>query len=129
MYNHLNKMAAFDIIRVDRWFLCLFAGVLHKTALVKIWDKLIGMHSYLEFHFFLLIFLGGSLKILTFVAVVLLTTLRRPLLGANSSQLLLGELAGISDETSEVISSNAIDLWQQYGSPLLVGDMRKDDAR
>lgn len=59
----------------------------------------------------------------------MLTTLRRPLLAGTTAESLLEELAGISDETSEVISNKAIDLWQQYGSPLLAGDVRKEDAR
>lgn len=42
LYGHLIRLAAFDVIRVDRWFICLFAGVLRESALVKIWDKLIG---------------------------------------------------------------------------------------
>jgi len=44
LYAHLIKLAAFDIIWLDRWFLCLFAGVLRRSALVKIWDKLVGKY-------------------------------------------------------------------------------------
>jgi len=77
----------------------------------------------------IIVFTGGSTKILTFVAVVMLTTLRRQLLAATTGEIIRDELAGISDETSEVIGNMTVDLWQKYGSPLQAGDIRKDDTR
>lgn len=42
LHKHLTDIAAFGVVPIERWFTCLFAGVLHETALVKIWDKVVG---------------------------------------------------------------------------------------
>ena len=69
---------------------------------------------------------GGSFKILAFLIVVILMTFRRNLLNSDSIEFFLEELKNISEETSEVIANKAAELWQQYGSPLVIGDVRKD---
>lgn len=71
-------------------------------------------------------FVGGSFKILPFVAVILLTTLRRNLLNITCKSLVFDELKTITEEISEVIANKAIELWQQYGSPLVIGDTHKE---
>lgn len=48
------------------------------------------------------------------------------MLSKTSSESLLDELNNITEETSEVICNKAIELWQQYGSPLVFGDSRKE---
>lgn len=45
---------------------------------------------------------------------------------SNSTEPLMEELKNISEDTSEVIVNKATELWQQYGSPLVVGDSRKE---
>lgn len=55
-------------------------------------------------------------------------TLRRNILILNTTEPLLEELKNISEETSEVIANKATELWQQYGSPLVVGDFRKEKS-
>lgn len=74
----------------------------------------------------LIFFLGGSFKILTFVVVVIFTTLRRNILNLSSPDLILDEVRNLTEESSEVIGNKAIELWQQYGSPLVFGDSRKE---
>lgn len=44
LYRHLNEINAFEKIQISKWFTCLFAGALHEIALVKIWDKIVGMN-------------------------------------------------------------------------------------
>ncbi|KAK6644580.1 hypothetical protein RUM43_000847 [Polyplax serrata] len=110
LYRHLNEIEAFDKVQISKWLNCLFAGALNEIALVKIWDKIV----------------GGSFKILAFVAVVIFLTLRRSIMQSNSTEPLMEELKNISEDTSEVIVNKATELWQQYGSPLVVGDSRKE---
>ncbi|KAL0281308.1 UNVERIFIED_CONTAM: hypothetical protein PYX00_002335 [Menopon gallinae] len=110
LFKHLSELGIFDGSEIAISFNCLFADILHETALVKIWDKIV----------------GGSFKILPFVAVILFTTLRRNLLNITCKSTVFDELKGITEEISEVIANKAIELWQQYGSLLVIGDTHKE---
>lgn len=99
LYSHLTDIDALHKIPFEKWFYSCFAGTVHESALVKIWDKLV----------------GGSYKILIFVSVVLLTSLRRLILKCQTATEVLSGVAIISEESAEVIVSKAIDLWQQHG--------------
>ncbi|XP_049784742.1 TBC1 domain family member 7 [Schistocerca cancellata] len=102
LYCHLQDLGAFNTIPLDNWLCCCFAGVISESSLGKIWDKLI----------------GGSCKILVFVAVLLLVTLKRALLKCATTDNIASCLKNISEEVSEVIVNQAIEMWQQYGSSL-----------
>ena len=52
------------------WFARGFAGVLHYSALEKIWDKVI----------------GGSIKILAYVAIIKVELAQNSLLGCHTAQ-------------------------------------------
>ncbi|CAG2055561.1 unnamed protein product [Timema podura] len=68
----------------------------------RIWDKLA----------------SGSCKILVFVALVLLITLRRVLLKCTTAEKIIECLNNVSEEASEVTANKAIEMWQQYGNLL-----------
>ncbi|XP_067008700.2 TBC1 domain family member 7 [Anabrus simplex] len=102
LFAHLVDIGALDAIPLHSWLCCCFAGIISESSLEKIWDKLT----------------GGSCKILVFVAIVLLFTLRRPLMKCLTIESVLKCLNNVSEEASEVIVNQAIEMWQQYGFSL-----------
>ncbi|XP_044727631.1 TBC1 domain family member 7, partial [Chrysoperla carnea] len=102
LYKCLEKLDAFKVLPFTNWYLCCFAGVINETSLAKIWDKLC----------------AGSFKILVFVGVVLLTTLRRVLIRCTNAVAILECIEKITEETAEVIVNKAIEVWQQNGCAL-----------
>ncbi|CAB3258609.1 unnamed protein product [Arctia plantaginis] len=99
VYNHLVEIKGLQVLPLTKWFNCCFAGVLDDTSLAKIWDKIC----------------GGAPKILVFVAVMLLITLRRNVLRAKNAEELL-QCLSLVQEQEEVIANKAIELWQDYGA-------------
>ncbi|XP_072380117.1 TBC1 domain family member 7 [Diabrotica undecimpunctata] len=108
-YKHLSKTGVLDNLPLAKWFDCCFAGILYKSALERIWDKLC----------------GGSYKILAFVAVVVLTTLKARIIKCNNISAVLQIIKNITEETADVIANKSIEMWQQYGTPLTVHDKPK----
>lgn len=102
LYKHLTKIEALYGIPYDVWFCSCFAGTISNGSIAKIWDKIV----------------VGAYKILVFVAVVILTTLRRLLLRCENTDNVLDTVGNITEETSEVIVNKAIESWQQSGSTL-----------
>ncbi|KAG7190054.1 hypothetical protein KM043_006200 [Ampulex compressa] len=102
LYKHLAKIDALHHLPYDAWFCSCFAGAISDGSIAKIWDKIA----------------VGAYKILVFMAVVTLTTLRRLLLRCESIDNVLDTIANITEETSEVIVNKAIESWQQSGSTL-----------
>jgi hypothetical protein len=70
LYGHLEKIGLNEEIPLKSWICRGFAGVLNTSALEKIWDKVI----------------GGSLKILVFVALALIESSKMALQGCQTSQ-------------------------------------------
>ena len=105
LFNHLLDIGALNAIPLQNWLCSCFAGVISEPSLGKIWDKLT----------------GGSCKILVFVAVMILITLRRHLLKCLMTENVLKCLNNITEEIAEVIVNKAIEMWQQYGSLLTPG--------
>lgn len=102
--GHLQSIGALDTLPFHDWFCSCFANIIIDTSVVKIWDKVA----------------GGSSKILIFVAVVVLITLRRTLLKCSTIESVTMCLSNISEEASEAIVNQAVDMWQQHGSSLSV---------
>ncbi|CAG9794638.1 unnamed protein product [Diatraea saccharalis] len=100
LYNHLVELNALEKLPLVKWYNCCFAGILDDTSLAKIWDKLC----------------SGAPKILSFVAVMLVITLRRNILKATSVEEILKCVSEIPEQYEEVIAIKAIELWQYYGS-------------
>ncbi|XP_049880823.1 TBC1 domain family member 7 [Pectinophora gossypiella] len=100
VYIHLSEVNALDVLPLTKWFNCCFAGVLDDTSLAKIWDKVC----------------SGAPKILSFVAVMLVITLRRNILKANNAEEVLKCVSEIPEQCEEVVANKAIELWQYYGA-------------
>ncbi|XP_045506591.1 TBC1 domain family member 7 [Colias croceus] len=101
LYNHLIEIKALDKLPLTRWFNCCFAGVLDDTSLTKIWDKVC----------------SGAPKILSFVAVMLIVTLRRNILRAKTEEEVIKYVSEIPEQCEEVVANKAIELWQYYAQP------------
>ncbi|XP_045780519.1 TBC1 domain family member 7 isoform X2 [Maniola jurtina] len=69
--------------------------------LYKIWDKIC----------------SGAPKILSFVAVMLVVTLRRNILKAKTEEEVLKCVSEIPEQCEEVVANKAIELWQYYAQP------------
>ncbi|XP_019867250.1 TBC1 domain family member 7 [Aethina tumida] len=104
LFKYLESNNILDNLPMEKWFYSCFAGILNETALGKIWDK----------------FVGGSLKILCFVAANLLMINKAKLLKCNDWNEALSCVKEISDEIADVIANKSIDMWQQYGTHLVV---------
>ncbi|KAI5641078.1 rab-GTPase-TBC domain-containing protein [Phthorimaea operculella] len=100
VYNHLVDINALEVLPLTKWFNRCFAGVLDDTSLTKIWDKVC----------------SGAPKILSFVAVMLVITLRRNLLKAKNAEEVLKCVSEIPEQCEEVVANKAIELWQYYGA-------------
>ncbi|XP_029659281.1 TBC1 domain family member 7 isoform X1 [Formica exsecta] len=100
LYKHLVKIDALYNLPYDTWFYSCFAGVICNGSIAKIWDKIT----------------VGAYRILVFVAVVTLTTLRRLLLRCESIDNVLDTINNITEETSEMIVNKAIESMQQSGT-------------
>ena len=68
-YSHCEKIGLNEEIPLWTWFSKGFAGVLHISALEKIWDKVI----------------GGSIKILVYVALTKVELAQNVLLGCHTA--------------------------------------------
>jgi len=99
VYNHLEHINAIQLLPFKSWQNCCFAGTLHDKFLEKIWDKVI----------------GGSCKVLPYVGVALLMTCRRPLLSYESSQEVNKYIYLLTEEASELIANQAIEMWKKHG--------------
>ncbi|CAG5020845.1 unnamed protein product [Parnassius apollo] len=101
IYNHLVDINALEVLPLTKWFNCCFAGVLDDTSLPKIWDKVC----------------SGAPKILSFVAVMLVITLRRNILKAQNGDEVLKCVSEIPEQCEEVVANKAIELWQYGAQP------------
>ncbi|KAF9811073.1 hypothetical protein SFRURICE_012472 [Spodoptera frugiperda] len=100
VFNHLVDINAMEVLPLTKWFNCCYAGILDDTSLTKIWDKVC----------------SGAPKILSFVAVMLVITLRRNILRSKHSDEVLKCVSQIPEQCEEVVANKAIELWQYYGA-------------
>lgn len=98
-YRHLETINVLHTLPLHQWYTCCFAGTVSETAIIRIWDKIC----------------GGSIKILVFVLIVLLTTQKRLILRARDLKSFLEVIDNIKGEpeTGDLIVNKAIELWQQ----------------
>ncbi|CAI8058463.1 TBC1 domain family member 7 [Geodia barretti] len=99
--THLSGLS--DGIPFSLWFNQCFASTLPETCLEGVWDRLI----------------GGCVMILVFLAVAILLTFKRRLLGAKSSSVVADVLTQIPEENCVLIVMKAVELWEASGCPLL----------
>ncbi|XP_064634829.1 TBC1 domain family member 7-like [Lineus longissimus] len=104
LFNHLQKLHVFEVIPLQHWFECCFARVLPEDTFERIWDRV----------------LGGSCKVMVFVAVAMLLTYKWTILNMNSAEKIIQMLeTDISVDSGEMIVNHALELWQKYGHQLL----------
>ncbi|KAJ8664583.1 hypothetical protein QAD02_006245 [Eretmocerus hayati] len=103
LYNHLISIDCLSKLPFEIWFNSCFAGTISDSSITKIWDKIV----------------VGAHRILIFVTVVMLTTLRRSILRCSSLDGVLETIDNITEETSEVVVNKAIEGWQQNGSVMI----------
>jgi hypothetical protein len=99
--THLSGLS--EGIPFSLWFNQCFASTLPETCLEGVWDRLI----------------GGCVMILVFLAVAILLTFKRRLLGAKSSSVVADVLTQIPEENCVLIVMKAVELWEASGCPLL----------
>ncbi|XP_058812200.1 TBC1 domain family member 7 [Topomyia yanbarensis] len=99
LFIHLKSCDILPVLPLSKWYGSFFAGLLSEPALIRIWDKIC----------------GGSIKIVIFVLIEILRTLRRKVLQCTDLVCLLkciGTIRG-EQETADLIVNKAIELWQQ----------------
>lgn len=79
LFLHLQHTGLQKAIPIGKWFDSCFAGILNENPLAKIWDKIC----------------GGSVKILIFVTIALLTIQRHELLKCTTLQTFLDCLKNV----------------------------------
>lgn len=125
----MDKIGLNAELPIHSWICRGFAGVLHESALEKIWDKVI----------------GGSMVVLVYVATALVETSKMALLGCQTPKEAIRCLVSVieikqilqidinllcfqtSEETDELIVQKSIELWAQEGSHLLPGGITADN--
>ena len=70
LYGHLEKIGFNDEVPIKSWICRGYAGILHESALEKIWDKVI----------------AGSLKILAYVGFALIESTKLALQNCQTTQ-------------------------------------------
>lgn len=103
LYSHCEKIGLNEEIPLWTWFSKGFAGVLHISALEKIWDKVI----------------GGSIKILVYVALTKVELAQNVLLGCHTANEAIRSLNKTSEE-DVVIAQKAIESWNKDGRQIQV---------
>ncbi|XP_017485663.1 PREDICTED: TBC1 domain family member 7-like [Rhagoletis zephyria] len=96
LHNHLERLGVYNTGElVEKWYVTCFAGVITDTALVKVWDKIC----------------GGSRKIVVFVFLELVKTLRKHVLNCNSLLELKTLIEQVKDQDATIVNK-AIKTWQ-----------------
>lgn len=102
-FRHLNNRGILDKLPFDHWYSSMFASILNKLALIRIFDKIA----------------SGSIGVLVFVFIVICSHLRFQLKNLKlelDDAVKIIEMYGGDDDSqkSEVVINKAIDLWQKY---------------
>ncbi|XP_060528842.1 TBC1 domain family member 7 [Cylas formicarius] len=108
-YKSLVDNNFLDSLPLSLWFECCFAGVINEKHLSRVWDKVC----------------GGSVKILVFIVVVMLTTLKHRILKFKDVESVLNCIRNMTEDTADIIVNKSVDMWQLFGSPLTVHDKSK----
>ncbi|CAL1292163.1 unnamed protein product [Larinioides sclopetarius] len=95
LYEHLKKIRTFEVLPLDMWFGRYFAGVIHESSLARIFDKV----------------MGGSCKILPYVAASLLIVRRHLLLPLVDSAKIVDILKQNPEDISDMVVNKALDLY------------------
>ncbi len=104
LYSHMEKIGLNQDVPLKRWFGRGLAGVLHPSALVRLWDRVIGG--------------GGAVLVFVYAAVALVEASRVSLLSCQTSGeaiRCLASKASSEEETDEGIVLKALERWTSDG--------------
>jgi len=99
IYRHLLQINALDRLPYEQWYTSCFASVMSNSSLIRIWDKIV----------------GGSIKIVVFVFIIILITFKRNVVRMKETGevIKLVESLKKDPEAVEMIVGKAIEIWQQ----------------
>ncbi|XP_070520183.1 TBC1 domain family member 7 isoform X1 [Cardiocondyla obscurior] len=127
LYKYLVKIDTLYNLPYDAWFYSCFAGIICNGSIAK-YVYIINAILLKPFQLILILIIAficyriwdkitvGAYRILIFVTVVMLTTLRRLLLRCENIDHVLDTINNITEETSELIVNKAIESMQQSGT-------------
>jgi len=113
LLNHLETCGVLRSLLFIKLFGRGFAGVFQPCMIVRLWDKLI----------------GGSGKVLVYVLASALLKCRIEIMGAETLEEILSILFNIKEERQEKILTQALDLWEMDGCPLVPGHLNEVDNK
>ncbi|XP_059468339.1 TBC1 domain family member 7 [Neocloeon triangulifer] len=105
LYNYMLDKELLQNLPLFDWFTSMFAVVLNESSLCKVWDKMV----------------GGSYKILIFVAVSLCVSLKKSIMSCDTSNNLNKIFENVTEEFSELVVNKGLDLWQQQSNLINIG--------
>jgi len=88
-----------------------FAGVFQPSLLVRLWDKIV----------------GGSSKVLVYVLASSIIRSRKDILSADTEEELMNIIHGMKEDRQEIVLTQALDLWEMDGCPLVPGHSSGDE--
>uniref|UniRef100_A0A0K2TDW8 TBC1 domain family member 7 n=2 Tax=Lepeophtheirus salmonis TaxID=72036 RepID=A0A0K2TDW8_LEPSM len=115
LYSYCEKIDLLNNLPIRVWISRAFAGVIHENVLVKVWDKVI----------------GGSMKILVFVAISIMELCNSRLQQSADWREGLKIFDKLSEEDCSIIVQKAIDQWTKDGCQLFPCDhnrMNREDC-
>jgi hypothetical protein len=105
LYQYLASQKILESLPLEGWFENCFAEILPIVSLQRIWDKI----------------LGGSSIIMVFVVISLLSRIRQTIFKLNNVHKLVESIKKLTESIADMVVTEAIQLWQQYGSPIVPG--------
>lgn len=96
LYSHLEKHDILQHIPLESWYANCFASTISEPALIRIWDKIC----------------GGSRKIVVFVFLVLLKTLKMNFMRCNDLKQFCDHMEKKTEDQDDLIVKQAIEVWQ-----------------
>lgn len=102
LYEHLSLLNAFHDLPLQHWLNTAFASVLTVKSVGAIWDKVI----------------SGCSLLLLYTSVALFLVCKQKLLAASEVKEIQTILEDLSQEAAELVSSQAVELWNRNGGLL-----------
>lgn len=97
LYNHLEKYEILNNLPLEKWYTSCFAGVIREpSCLVRVWDKIC----------------GGSRKIVVFVLIVILKTMKMSIMRSTTVQQVKEIVEKKKEDQDDLIVNKAIESWQ-----------------
>ncbi|XP_055380955.1 TBC1 domain family member 7 [Condylostylus longicornis] len=100
IFTYLEKHNILNNLPLEKWYTGCFSGIISETALIRVWDKIC----------------GGSRKIVVFVLLVILKTLKINLMKCTNAQQIRELIEKKKEDQDDLIVNKAIELWQNNKS-------------